>query len=160
MCRAPWWCGRGLDMGALLPPGGLCAPPGVFTVVGPLQCAGPLVVLSWVTVWPCWFFYFGGGGAFLPPCVWACGAWLLGIDITAAVAPFFTLFLSSVLHLLSLHLCLPTEIRRCIFSPPIVTVQHKFSLVLLLPDFIFLLDCCLPVSRVYPIMVDSFSGRI
>ena len=56
--------------------GVLCAPPGVFFIMaGPLQCAGPLGVLDWVTGWPCWFCGFGGRSAplclgFLPPGCW------------------------------------------------------------------------------------------
>ena len=76
-------------------------------------------------------------GPFCPPVFGLFGAWLLGVDMTAAVAPFFTLFLPikspplstdrdtgmhmtmvTVRHfyLLNLHLCLPTKIRGYIWS--------------------------------------------
>ena len=93
LCRVPCWCGRVLGMEALLPPGVLvCFVPllGFFITAGPLQCAGPLGVLDWVTMWPCCFV---ASGAFCPPVFGLFGAWLLGVDTTAAVAPFFTLFL-------------------------------------------------------------------
>ena len=123
---------------------------------GPCNARGPWVCWTGSQCGPVVFVTLGA--SFAP---WFLGFWCVAVgDGHDCRRGSFGLFLSSVFHLLSLHLCLPTEIRRCIFSLPIVTIQYNFSLVLLLPDSIFLLNFCLPVSRVYPIMVDSFSGRI
>ena len=118
MCRAPRWCGRGLEMGALLPPGGLCAPAGFFSVTGPLQCAGPLGVLDWVTMWPCWFCDFGGLSA-----PWCLG--LLCVDRHGRRRGSFYFYV-------------PVFDFNAIKSPPLSTDRANFSLVLPLPDFIFL----------------------
>ena len=122
-------------MGALLPPGVLCAPPGVFynggapAMRGAPGCLGLGHNVALLVLWL--------RGPFCPPVFGLFGAWLLGVDMTAAVAPFFTLFLPikspplstdrdtgmhmtmvTVRHfyLLNLHLCLPTKIRGYIWS--------------------------------------------
>ena len=105
MCWAPRWCGRGLGMGAFLPPDGLCAPPGFFFLLrGPCNARGPWV--SW-TGSQCGPAGFVTSGAFLLPGVWACCVW---VDMAAAVAPFIFAFLSLILMLSSLRLCPPTEL--------------------------------------------------
>ena len=140
---------------------------GFFIMAGPLQCAGPLGVLDWVTMWPCWFCGFGGRSA--PLCLGFLVAWLLGVDMTAAVAPFFTLFLLNFIkspplstdrdtgmHMISIpmdtflftespSLSTDKDMGIHMISLPMVTVQHDFSLVLssrfyILPGF------CLPVD--------------
>ena len=71
--------------------GVLCAPPGVFyyggapAMRGAPGCLGLGHEVALLVLWL--------RGPFCPPVFGLFGAWLLGVDMTAAVAPFFTLFL-------------------------------------------------------------------
>ena len=77
-------------------------------------------------------------GPFCPLVVGLFGAWLLGVDMTAAVAPFFTLFFP----IKSPPLSTDRETGMHMISLPVVTIQHNSSLVLssgfyILPGFAF-----------------------
>ena len=70
-------------------------------------------------------------GPFCPLVFGLFGAWLLGFDMTAAVAPFFTLFLP----IKSPPLSTDRDTGMHMISLPMVTVQHfyLFNLRLCLP---------------------------
>ena len=159
-------------MGALLPPGVLvCFVPllGFFIMAGPLQCAGPPGCLGLghkVALLVLWLW-----GPFCPLVVGLFGAWLLGVDMTAAVAPFFTLFFpikspplstdrDTGMHMISIPMdtflftespSLSTDKDKGIhmISLPMVTIQHNFSLVLS-SRFYSLPGFCLPVNYLLP----------
>ena len=116
-------------MGALLPPGGLCAPPGFFYHGGApavRRAPGCLELGRNAALLVLWL-----RGPFCPLVFGLFGAWLLGVDMTAAVAPFLTLFLP----IKSPPLSTDRDTGMHMISLPMVTVQHfyLFNLRLCLP---------------------------
>ena len=95
---------------------------------GPCNARGPWV--SW-TGSQCGPAGFVASGAVLPPCVWAFWRLAVGVEMTAAVAPFFTLFLP----IKSPPLSTDRDTGVHMISLPMVTVQHfyLFNLRLCLP---------------------------
>ena len=99
-------------------------------------------------------------GPFCPLVVGLFGAWLLGVDMTAAVAPFFTLFFpikspplstdtDTGMHMISLPV---VAIRHFYKSPPLSTDRdtgvHMISLpmVTVRHYYLFNLRLCLPTK--------------
>ena len=137
---------------------------------GPCNARGPLV--SW-TGSQCGPAALWLRGPFCPPVFGLFGAWLLGVDMTAAVAPFFTLLLLNFIkspplstdrdtgmHMISIPMdtflftespSLSTDKDKGIhmISLPMVTIQHNFSLVLS-SRFYSLPEFCLPVNYLLP----------
>ena len=142
-----WPCAWDGGFVAFWCPGVLLAPPGVFYYGGAPAMRGAPGCLGLghdVALLVFWF-----RGPFCPPVFGLFGAWLLGVDMTAAVAPFFTLFLP----IKSPPLSTDKDTGIHMVSLPMITIQHNFSLVLssrfyILPGFCFpvgylLSPCCL-----------------
>ena len=122
----------------------MCPSWGFLLWRGPCNARGPLV--SW-TGSQCGPAALWLRGPFCPPVFGLFGAWLLGVDMTAAVAPFLTLFLP----IKSPPLSTDRDTGMHMISLPMVTIQHNIftyffnlsSLRLCPPTEITSLLCCL-----------------